>query len=225
MQRIQYYYASNLKGDLMFKARNISMLAVYMLLMACVTVNVYFPAAAAEKAADLFIRDIYGDQKKGTAPSQNEMGTPEAKPGAWLDTGRATAPLFVQLLNIVLPQAQAAAPDIDISSPAISQLQSSMRSRHQQLVPFYSNGALGMTSNGLLDLRDASAVPLKERNLVKSLLAEENRDRNQLYREVSVGNGHPEWEAQIRSIFARRWIGNAPAGWWFQDGQGGWQKK
>jgi uncharacterized protein YdbL (DUF1318 family) len=209
----------------MFKPRNVSMLAVYMLLMACVTVNVYFPAAAAEKAADLFIRDIYGEQKAKTPSSQDEKATPEVKPGAWLDTGKASTPLYVQLLDLLLPQAQAAAPDIDISSPAINQLQSSMRSRHQQLTPFYNNGAVGMTDNGLLDLRDASAVPLKERNLVKQLLAEENRDRNQLYREVSAGNGHPEWEAQIRSIFARRWIGNAPGGWWFQNAQGGWQKK
>lgn len=100
-----------------------------------------------------------------------------------------------------------------------------MRARHQQLVSFYNNGALGMTDSGLLDLRDAAAVPLSQRNQLKQLLADENRERNQLYQEVAAGNGHPEWESQIRSIFARRWIGNAPAGWWFNDGRGGWRQK
>ncbi|MFT5349191.1 MAG: hypothetical protein ACI9MF_000001, partial [Gammaproteobacteria bacterium] len=66
---------------------------------------------------------------------------------------------------------------------------------------------------------------LKERNIVKKLVADENRDRSQLYKEIASANGHPEWETEIRNTFSRRWITNAPAGWWYKDANGEWQKK
>ncbi|MDZ4142208.1 MAG: hypothetical protein U1C48_09410 [Methylotenera sp.] len=39
--------------------QNISILALIGLLSACVTINIYFPAAAAEKAADKIIDDVW----------------------------------------------------------------------------------------------------------------------------------------------------------------------
>jgi hypothetical protein len=35
---------------------------------ACVTINIYFPAAAAEKAADKIIDEVWQLQKQGDAP-------------------------------------------------------------------------------------------------------------------------------------------------------------
>ena len=60
---------------------------------------------------------------------------------------------------------------------------------------------------------------------VQQLVAEENRDRNALYAEIARANGHPEWESEIRSTFARRWVDNAPGGWWYQDAAGVWKRK
>lgn len=82
-----------------------------------------------------------------------------------------------------------------------------------------------MTSDGLLSVREISAVPVKDRNKVKQLVAEENRERNALYPEIAQANNHPEWEREIRAIFASRWIANAPAGWWYQGPAGHWQQK
>jgi uncharacterized protein YdbL (DUF1318 family) len=67
-------------------------------------------------------------------------------------------------------------------------------------------------------------VPLKDRNTVNTLIAEENQDRNALYAEIARANGHPEWESEIQETFARRWISNATKGWWYQQG-GSWQQK
>ncbi len=41
------------------------------LLVACVTINVYFPAAAAQEAADRIINKVYGSEGEGgeTAPA------------------------------------------------------------------------------------------------------------------------------------------------------------
>lgn len=46
----------------------------------CVTINIYFPAAAAEKAADRIIDEIYQLRKDGPAPAAAPAGTPAAKP-------------------------------------------------------------------------------------------------------------------------------------------------
>ena len=40
-----------------------------LLIAACVTINVYFPAAAADKAADQFINDVTGGAAKGSTPT------------------------------------------------------------------------------------------------------------------------------------------------------------
>ncbi len=188
---------------------------ISLLLMGCVTINVYFPAVAAEKAADRIIEDVWGKQPQ-PAPSGSDTQGQRKKPHMTL--------LAKQVLDFVVPVAHAAEPNIDISSPAVQQLTSSMESRHPSLAPHYASGAVGLTSDGMVAVRDANAVPLAERNAVKKLVADENSDRSALYREIAVANGHPEWEADIRKTFAQRWIAKAQSGWFYQDA-GGWKQK
>lgn len=191
--------------------------ALCLVLAACVTINVYFPAAAAEKAADRIIEDVWGPGKQPA---------PEAGPQGSL--GRATGELLVAALRgtleLVVPAANAQA-DIDISSPAIRALTASMKGRAGELEGFYASGAIGLTSDGLVEVRDANAVALADRNRLRKLVADDNSDRNSLYREIASANGHPEWEADIRSTFAERWIANARPGWYYKSKSGGWTKK
>ena len=107
----------------------------------------------------------------------------------------------------------------------IQQLQASMAKRQKQLAPYYKSGAIGMTRDGEVTLRDQKLVPLQDRNTIKSLISKEDDDRGALYREIARANGHPEWEPEIRAIFAKRWISNAPAGWWYMNTQGAWVQK
>ena len=44
----------------------LSVLAGALLLAGCVTINIYFPAAAAEKMADKIIDEVWQMQKEGT---------------------------------------------------------------------------------------------------------------------------------------------------------------
>jgi len=187
------------------------------LLAACVTINVYFPAAAAEKAADRFIGDIYGTTP-GSEPKENQAPEPTS-----LLEGQQNAPLLVALLNGMIPPAYGAA-DINVKTPAIDKIKASMKARHKTLTPFYNSGAIGMTGTGLITVRDLNAVKLPDRRRLQQLVADENRDRNALYPEIARGNGHPEWEKEIRSTFAKRWVGNAPSGWWYQEGSS-WKQK
>jgi len=117
-----------------------------------------------------------------------------------------------------------AAADLEINTPAIAALQSSMQARYSQLAGYYASGAVGLTRDGLIAVHDANAVPLAQRQGVNALVAAENKDRNALYKEIATANSHPEWEPEIRSTFAQRWIEKAKSGWWYQDGSG-WAKK
>jgi uncharacterized protein YdbL (DUF1318 family) len=120
--------------------------------------------------------------------------------------------------------AQAVVADLEINTPAISAIKASMQARHGQLLPHYNSGAVGLTQDGYIAVKDATAVPLKDRGGINSLVAAENADRNKLYKEIAAANGHPEWEGDIKQTFAGRWVDKAQAGWYYQSG-GAWVKK
>jgi len=189
------------------------------LVAACVTINVYFPEAAAREAADEFIQGVLQDQ-------------PAAQPSAPADdagTGSGGNPLAAvtgRALGWLIPTAQAQDVNIDISSPEIRAIQDRMAARREdKLGTYFQAGAVGFTNDGLVAIRDRSAVGLAERNRLEQVVAAENRDRRAVYREIAVANGHPEWEERIRGIFAERWIAKAPQGWYYQNEAGEWVQK
>ena len=114
--------------------------------------------------------------------------------------------------------------DLDVNTPAINALKASMQARHSQLAAHYNSGAIGLTKDGLIAVHDATAVPLKDRGGINTLVSAENADRNALYKEIASANKHPEWADGIRDTFAGRWIGKAQSGWWYQS-KDGWAKK
>ncbi len=129
------------------------------------------------------------------------------------------------LAGLMLVPVAAPAADLEINTPAINAIKSSMQQRHAQLAPHYGSGAVGLTRDGMVAVRDANQVALPKRAAVNGLVAAENQDRVALYREIARANGHPEWEAEIRNTFAQRWIDRAQAGWWYQNPAGAWTKK
>jgi uncharacterized protein YdbL (DUF1318 family) len=195
------------------------MLAV--LLAACVTVNVYFPAAAAEKAADQIIDTVTGSQPQ----SSNQTQKPQS---STLEPAASNILLAAagNLLYMLVPTANAqGAANLDVNTPEIRAVTGSMQGRFGQLKPYLDSGAVGLTADGHVEVRDANAIPLAERAKVKTLVSDENRDRDTLYAEIAKANGHPEWKSDIQTTFARRWIERAAAGTWYQDAGGGWKKK
>jgi uncharacterized protein YdbL (DUF1318 family) len=184
-----------------------------LLLIGCVTINIYFPAAAAEKAADEIIKDIQSISPKKIEP-KSELSDWQLSMLNCLDNA----------INAVIPSAQAAEADLAIDSAEIRQLRATMETRFASLQPLYAAGIVGIQSDGSLAIKDAANVPLKDRNQVTKLVAAENADRQNLYQAIANANGHPDWAAQIKSTFAARWISNAQAGWWYQSG-GSWKQK
>lgn len=50
--------------------RNLLLAGLVLTSSACVTINIYFPAAAAEKAADRIIEEVWQLREGATAPAQ-----------------------------------------------------------------------------------------------------------------------------------------------------------
>ena len=130
--------------------------------------------------------------------------------------------MAVLLATALLAGAQA---NLEVNTPAIAATQKSMQERHAQLLPLYSSGGVGLTRDGNVALHDANAVPLAQRAQASALVAAENKDRASLYREIAIANGRPEWESDIRSTFAQRWIDKAQPGWYYQNASGAWARK
>ena len=205
------------------RTRRLGMQAAAMaLLAACVTINVYFPAAEAKEAAKQFVEKVIGYEAQPAQPAP-ETPKPESKPPG----GMAMLDGFDPLMLLGIGEARAqSAPDITIKTPAIQAIQARMASRFDSdLRSGFDSGALGFSRDGLVVVRDAGKLALKDRVAVNQAVADDNRDRKAVYREVAVANNHPEWEAQIRGVFAKQWIDSAHSGWWYQDASGGWKQK
>lgn len=187
-------------------------------LTACVTINVYFPAAQAQEAAREFVEGVIGAEGAGTGEQ-----TPPAIPD---NGGMARAGFHPLMLLGIAPAHAQSQPDMTMRTPAIDAIRTRMRNRfNSQLAAHFDSGALGFGSNGVISVRDASQIPLSARTSVNQAVAEQNRDAQAVYRELAVANGHPEWESQIRDVFARQWIASARSGWWYQDTGGNWRQK
>lgn len=182
---------------------------------ACVTINVYFPAAAAEKAAEEFVGDVLGEPQK-----DGGLFDPLHLHGEQLLLAAAG------VLDFFVPSAAAQEAEIDINTPQINAIKARMAQRQRDtLNAFFDSGAIGFSSDGLVAVRDRAAVPLNERRNLETAVADENRDRQAVYREIAVANGHPEWEGDIQKTFAREWESNARKGWYYQDASGAWLQK
>jgi uncharacterized protein YdbL (DUF1318 family) len=178
----------------------------------CVTVNIYFPAAAVERAADAIVKETWGGQSEST---------PKAQPRSLLP-GAARKIVSLSLIGEVFAQEA----DINISNPAIRALKESIKNRSGSIKPFMDRGNVGIAKDGLLTVRTTAGLNLKERAEVQQLVDAENRDRESLYLEIAKANNFPkESVPKIKTIFAKSWAEQAQAGWWIQDGQGNWKKK
>lgn len=199
------------------RLKRFGVLGIWVLLASCVTVNIYFPAAEAESAARGIVRDVMGVEPAPEQSTPRSDGQSRYAPSAALRLAGALA-------DVLISPARAQA-DLNVNTPAIEALSKAMRARRPNLDPYIKSGAVGLSRDARVIMRDPQAVPLRERNTVKQLLAGENADRDALYREIAKANGHPEWEANIRDTFARVWVQEALPGTWYQNAGGAWVQK
>jgi len=183
---------------------------VLLFFAACVTVNIYFPATAVEKTAEEIVTEVRGEQK--------EEGTKEAPQSHIMET-------FFAVGNIVVRDAHAQQ-ELQVSNPAIRSLKASLKARFPQLGPYLKGGNIGENNEGLVTIKDLQGLNLKDQAAAKRLVAAENKDREQLYMEVTRAlNIDPSQTPRVQKIFAKEWQKSAPKGTWIQDDKGAWMRK
>ena len=185
-------------------------------IISCVTINIYFPAAAVEKAADKIVEEVWG-----TDDSEPQTPLKEGEPQSLLKNG------INFLMSVVGPtEAFAAEADINITTPAIRALKESIKDRADSIIPYMDNGSAGISNDGLIVIQSKDNLSMKEKADLSRLISAENRDREALYSEIAKANEFPpEKVKDIMEIFAASWIKQARQGWWVQSPGGQWSKK
>jgi uncharacterized protein len=194
----------------MRKLRHLA-LSFMILFAACVTVNIYFPAAAIQKAADEIVDDVRGTK---------DLKQPEEK------KSDKQGGLFDTLKGLIGPTEAYAQINIDVSTPAIRSLKQAMKDNYPQLKNFYDKGAIGENNTGFLEQRDTGSLNLKEKADLNRVMGAENNNRTALYNEIMRANKlSADSLPKIQKIFANSWRDKSQPGWWIQNDQGAWQKK
>ena len=187
----------------------ILVLAVFFL--ACVTVNIYFPAAKVEKAAEEIVKEVRQQSpKKEQKLKKEEKSPPESELHKW------------QFVNCAYAQEGV----LQVSTASIRALKASIKKRFPNLVSYFQRGIIGENNGGLLEIRTWEGVSLPERAKVKQLVEAENKDRISLYQEIAKTMGiDPSQLERVQKIFAKQWQKTTPSGTWIQTEDGKWVRK
>jgi len=154
-----------------------------LMIFACVTINIYFPAEQVESVAGEIVDEIRG-QKPGDIKSNLLNRT---------------------FFAFLVPVAVAAEP-LTVSNPGIRMLKQRMKARYAQMRPFYQKGVLKENNNGYVSLAGTAGLGLKEKRNLKSLVAAEDNDRRKLYGEIAKAMKiDPSQVDRIGEIFAKEW--------------------
>lgn len=186
-------------------SRSMIVMAVLGLVAACVTVNIYFPAAEVNQAADKIVDDVYG------APEAQQEQEP-------------TSSLPAMLAALFGPATAHAQDATTVSNAAIRGLKDQIAQHHKQLAPYYGSGNVGIAADGSLVLRNNAGLSVQQVAGVKRLIAADNAARASLYAEVARALNTQE-VGKVQAVFADKWRSKAQAGWWVQGGNGSWAQK
>jgi uncharacterized protein YdbL (DUF1318 family) len=199
----------------MNKLRKVTFFPVLLfIIISCVTINIYFPAAAVEKAADEIVQETWGEKGNGPPPEKKEK---EGLLDHWYKNVNSA-------IGVTAAYAQEA--DIDVTTPAIRALKQSISDRSGSIKPYMDSGNVGIGNDGLLVIRSTDGLNLKGKADVRRLVSAENRDRESLYLEIAQANNFgADRVPDIKRIFAGSWVRNARGGWWVQDASGAWGRK
>jgi len=194
-----------------------TVLAVLAIVVGCVTVNIYFPAAEVEKTAGKIVDEVY--QEKKETPTQEPTEKPRSSNGEGVFAALARrawpgpAPAFAEEATTV-------------SNAAIRALKEQIGQRHQELLPYYQQGQVGINRDGFIEVRGTAGLGLSQVATLKRLVDADNAARRKLYEEVAKAlNLRPEQVPQVRQIFAKQWREKAQAGWPVQGDDGVWVRK
>jgi hypothetical protein len=113
----------------------------------CVTINIYFPAAAVEKVADEIVDEVWGEGKTEPVKEEGTGGKEGAdEPQSLLDDLKSYA-----IITLGVREAHAEEADINVTTPAIRALKKSIQQRSPAIKPYLDRGNVGIANDGLLE--------------------------------------------------------------------------
>jgi len=169
-------------------------------ILACVTINIYFPAEKVESVAEEIVTEIRGSGGEGK----------EKAPGEKPSKGNDTSSL--RHVVLALSKSTAWADEVTtVSNPTIRTLKQRMKARFEQMKTYYQKGTIQEGNDGYVSVSDASGLSLKEKRDLRALVAAENDDRRALYGEVAKAlKIDPGQTNKVAQIFAREWQKSVP---------------
>ena len=178
--------------------------SLFVLIFACVTINIYFPEAAVQKTAEEIVDEVRKSEEEGKKKQEMDI---------------------VQTSFSLFPTAYAQEEE-RVSSPKIRALKESLKEKEPLLRPFFDQGNIGEANDGFIQIRSEDNLSLKEKADVRRLAKDVNGNRESLYAEVAKALSIEESQIpRIQKIFAKSWIENSRLGWWIQNDDGDWIRK
>jgi uncharacterized protein YdbL (DUF1318 family) len=179
--------------------------------LSCVTVNIYFPAKEVGQAADQIVKEI-------RPPEVVEPAKPETKPDQ---------SFFPRSIKLAFLASEAWAQDaVTVNNARIRAIKDSLKQRDSQLQPYFGGGNIGEGKDGRLIIRNMDGLNLKQKNVLKSLVASTNKDREALYAEVAKAlKVDPSQLDRVGREFAQFWQQYSRRGWYIQLNDGTWKQK
>lgn len=193
-------------------------------LVACITINVYFPEAAIKDLSEQIEKQI---EKQAAGEQAEPAPEPAPEPQArWYQPAEDIL-LAVLDLGASTAWAQEGVPSPEISNPAIRKIIDSRAKRLDALNRFKATGVIGENNRALAEIRSLEKLgDLRQRAELQRLVRDENTDREQLFKEIAAAkNVDLSQLPRIRATYAETLRGNARPGDWIQLPDGTWQQK
>lgn len=172
------------------KFLGVAFLVSTLFILACVTINIYFPAEEVESVAGEIVKDIRG--KKGGAEDKSLKNKKDSL------SMQTILPFFCPVAH--------AKDVVTISNPTIRVLKQKMKARFGQMKPFYQKAMLIEGDNGYVSIGNTGGLGLKDKRNLRALVDAENSDRKSLYAEVAKAlKIDPSQTGKIAGIFAEEW--------------------
>lgn len=195
-------------------------------LIACVTINVYFPEAAVRDLA-VQIEDAVQERAQEETQAAPAEAPPEVSLLRGLSGPRKALGLLASLVGGLPAQAQSSeVADPAVSNPAIRKIIESRGKRAPELRQAKSQGLVGEGKDALVVIRSLDSLGLKERADLQKMVKAENADRETMFKEIAAATGAELSQLpQVQATYAETLRAKAKAGDWIEMPDGTWKQK
>lgn len=199
---------------------------------AVITINVYFPEKAAKEAYksldDMMLKNPAAPAGQTPARGEEVPQKPES-PQSFLDR----FPNISLVATAHAADAESDALAVEVASmPEVTRAYEEMSQRLPRLTALYDSGAVGLTNQGLVTVRDKSKVTPAD----EALVAAENKSRKvvvsamaraifKITKQEDTKAAQGQVLSKAAATFAEARRDAARPGWWIQGQNGRWLQK